>query len=67
MTNNESWNLRGCSEHGYLAAIRILALAPNRDYPSGVKPYDPILKARQIYWEHLNNGLFLGIDGWWMD
>lgn len=42
---------------------------PNRDYPSGVKPYDPYNpKARQIYWEHLNNGLFsLGIDGWWMD
>lgn len=42
---------------------------PNRDYPSGVKPYDPYNpKAREIYWEHLNNGLFsLGIDGWWMD
>lgn len=39
------------------------------EYPSGVKPYDPFNpKARQIYWDHLNKGLFsLGIDGWWMD
>jgi len=42
---------------------------PKRDYPSGVKPYDPFNpKARDIYWEHLNEGLFsLGMDGWWMD
>lgn len=42
---------------------------PNREYPSGVKPYDPYHpEARDIYWKHLNEGLFsLGIDGWWMD
>lgn len=42
---------------------------PNRDYPSGVKPYDVYNpEARNIYWNHLNKGLFsLGIDGWWMD
>lgn len=42
---------------------------PIRDYPSGVKVYDPFNpEARQIYWDHLNKGLFsLGIDGWWMD
>ncbi len=42
---------------------------PNREYPSGVKPYDPYNpEARDIYWKHLNKGLFsLGIDGWWMD
>jgi len=42
---------------------------PNRDYPSGVQPYDPYNpEARDIYWRYLNKGLFsLGIDGWWMD
>ncbi len=42
---------------------------PNRDYPSGVQPYDPYNpEARDIYWKYLNKGLFsLGIDGWWMD
>lgn len=42
---------------------------PNKEYPSGVKPYDAFNpKARDIYWEHLNKGLFsLGMDGWWMD
>ena len=42
---------------------------PNREYPSGVEPYDPYNpEARDIYWTHLNKGLFsLGIDGWWMD
>lgn len=42
---------------------------PNMDYPSGVRVYDAFNpKARDIYWNHLNNGLFkLGIDGWWMD
>ncbi|OJU50277.1 MAG: xylosidase [Bacteroidales bacterium 45-6] len=42
---------------------------PNRDYPSGVEPYDPYNpEARDIYWKHLNKGLFsVGIDGWWMD
>jgi alpha-D-xyloside xylohydrolase len=42
---------------------------PNMDYPSGVRVYDAFNpKARDIYWKHLNEGLFkLGIDGWWMD
>jgi alpha-D-xyloside xylohydrolase len=42
---------------------------PNMDYPSGVRVYDPFNpKARDIYWKHLNEGLFqLGMDGWWMD
>lgn len=42
---------------------------PNREYPSGVQPYDPYNpEARDIYWRYLNKGLFsLGIDGWWID
>ena len=42
---------------------------PNRDYPSGVKVYDAYNPAaRDIFWKHLNKGLFsLGIDGWWLD
>jgi alpha-D-xyloside xylohydrolase len=42
---------------------------PNRDYPSGVRVYDPYNPAaRDIYWKYLNDGIFkLGMDGWWMD
>jgi len=42
---------------------------PNKDYPSGVRVYDPFNPlARDIYWKYLNSGLFsIGIDGWWMD
>ena len=42
---------------------------PNREYPSGVEPYDAYNpEARDIYWKYLNKGLFsVGIDGWWMD
>ena len=42
---------------------------PRRDYPSGVRVYDPYNPAaRDIFWKHLNKGLFsLGMDGWWMD
>ncbi|MBN2806045.1 MAG: DUF5110 domain-containing protein [Prolixibacteraceae bacterium] len=42
---------------------------PNREYPSGVRVYDAYHpEAREIYWKHLNEGLFsLGMDGWWMD
>ncbi len=42
---------------------------PNRDYPSGVRVYDPFNpEARDIYWNYLNKGIFaLGMDGWWMD
>ncbi len=42
---------------------------PRKDYPSGVRVYDPFNpQARDIYWKYLNTGLFfLGMDGWWMD
>lgn len=42
---------------------------PKRDYPSGVRVYDPYNpQARDIYWKYLNDGIFkLGMDGWWMD
>jgi alpha-D-xyloside xylohydrolase len=42
---------------------------PLRDYPSGVRVYDPYNPAaRDIFWKYLNKGLFsLGIDGWWLD
>ena len=42
---------------------------PRMDYPSGVRVYDPFNpKARDIYWDYLNKGIFsLGMDGWWMD
>lgn len=42
---------------------------PNLEYPSGIRVYDAYSpKARDIYWEHLNKGIFqLGMDGWWMD
>jgi len=38
---------------------------PNRDYPSGVRVYDPFTpEARDIYWKYLNKGIFLlGMDG----
>jgi alpha-D-xyloside xylohydrolase len=56
--NFETWPQSGCE-----------AWPPNNDYPSGVKVFDPFNpQARDIYWKHLNKGLFsLGIDGWWMD
>ncbi|WP_245999709.1 glycoside hydrolase family 31 protein [Paraflavitalea soli] len=42
---------------------------PNRDYPSGVRVYDPYNPAaRDIFWKYLHAGLLsVGIDGWWMD
>lgn len=42
---------------------------PKRDYPSGVRVYDPYNpEARDIYWKYLNSGIFkLGMDAWWMD
>ncbi len=42
---------------------------PMKDYPSGVRVYDPFNpEARDIYWKYLNKGIFsLGMDGWWMD
>lgn len=41
---------------------------PRRDYPSGVRPYDPFSQeARDIYWKHLTRLFDFGLDGWWMD
>lgn len=41
---------------------------PIRDYPSGVRVYDPYNpEARDIYWKYLKALLSYGIDGWWMD
>ncbi|MFV0378094.1 MAG: TIM-barrel domain-containing protein [Mangrovibacterium sp.] len=41
---------------------------PNRDYLSGVKPYDPYSSvARDIYWKHLTRLYNYNLDGWWMD
>ena len=41
---------------------------PIRDYPSGVKVYDPYNPAaRDIYWKYLKALLSYGIDGWWLD
>lgn len=42
---------------------------PNMEYLSGVRVYDAYSpEARDIYWNHLNKGIFqLGMDGWWMD
>jgi alpha-D-xyloside xylohydrolase len=42
---------------------------PDKSYPSGVRVYDAYNpKARDIYWEYLNKGIFsLGVDAWWMD
>jgi alpha-D-xyloside xylohydrolase len=41
---------------------------PNRDYPSGVRVYDPYNpEARNIYWNYLKKMHSIGLDGWWMD
>jgi alpha-D-xyloside xylohydrolase len=42
---------------------------PDPNLPSGVRVYDVYNpEARDIFWNHLNEGLFsLGIDGWWLD
>ena len=41
---------------------------PRRDYPSGVRPYNPFSQeARDIYWKNLLRLENLGIDAWWMD
>jgi len=41
---------------------------PIRDYPSGVRVYDPYNPAaREIYWKYLKYLWSLKIDGWWMD
>lgn len=40
-----------------------------KTYPEQAKVYDPFHpEARDIFWRHMNQGLFqLGIDGWWPD
>ena len=42
---------------------------PDPKFPSGVKVYDVYNpEARDIFWEHLNKGVFsFGMDGWWLD
>jgi len=41
---------------------------PRRDYPSGVRCYDPYSQeARDIYWDNLQRLHKMGIDAWWMD
>ncbi|HEY5371096.1 MAG TPA: TIM-barrel domain-containing protein [Hanamia sp.] len=41
---------------------------PRRDYPSGVRVYDPYNPiARDIYWKYLKKLWLFGIDAWWMD
>src|SRR4249919_3220194 len=41
---------------------------PLRDYPSGVRVYDPYNPAaRDIYCKYLKSLLSYGIDGWWLD
>jgi len=41
---------------------------PRRDYPSGVRVYNPFSQeARDIYWKHLLRLENMGIDAWWMD
>ncbi len=41
---------------------------PRKDYPSGVRVYDPYNPvARDIYWRYLKYLHSLKIDGWWLD
>lgn len=41
---------------------------PRKDYPSGVRVYDPYSReARDIYWENLSRLHKMGVDAWWMD
>ncbi len=41
---------------------------PRKDYPSGVRAYNPYSKeARDIYWKNLRRLYDFGMDGWWMD
>jgi alpha-D-xyloside xylohydrolase len=41
---------------------------PRKDYPSGVRVYDPFSpEARAIYWKYLKTLHDYGTDAWWMD
>ena len=54
-------------EKGMLFDFKTWPLVPEGD--SAVKVYDAYHpEAREIYWDHLNRGIFsLGMDGWWLD
>lgn len=65
------WASFGPDTNPYKDLEKINALFNFKTWPAdgGVKPYDAYNeKARDIYWEHLNKGLFSkGIDAWWTD
>lgn len=65
------WASFGPDTNPYKDLEKINALFNFQTWPAdrGVKPYDAYNeKARDIYWEHLNKGLFSkGIDAWWTD
>jgi alpha-D-xyloside xylohydrolase len=54
-------------DKGMLFDFKTWPLVPEGD--SAVKVYDAYHpEAREIYWDHLNRGIFsLGMDGWWLD
>lgn len=65
------WASFGPNTNPYKDLEKINALFNFKTWPAdgGVKAYDAYNeKARDIYWEHLNKGLFSkGIDAWWTD
>ena len=65
------WASFGPDTNPYKDLEKINALFNFKTWPAdgGVKVYDAYNeKARDIYWEHLNKGLFSkGIDAWWTD
>lgn len=65
------WASFGPDTNLYKDLEKINALFNFKTWPAdgGVKAYDAYNeKARDIYWEHLNKGLFSkGIDAWWTD
>lgn len=65
------WASFGLDTNPYKDLEKINALFNFKTWPAdgGVKAYDAYNeKARDIYWEHLNKGLFSkGIDAWWTD
>lgn len=65
------WASFGPDTKPYKDLEKINALFPFKTWPAtgGVKVYDAYnAQARDIYWNHLNEGLFSkGIDAWWTD
>ena len=65
------WASFGPDTNPYKDLEKIIALFNFKTWPAdgGVKVYDAYNeKARDIYWKHLNKGLFSkGIDAWWTD